>query len=61
LRFHRLRAQDLRDIHALADFPASGSRELNAGDYVYQVKRLAHPATHSPIAGLLPRSIVRFR
>ncbi|MDD9864542.1 MAG: ABC transporter substrate-binding protein [Gammaproteobacteria bacterium] len=61
LRFHRLRAQDLRDVHALADFPASGSRELNAGDYVYQVKRLAHPATHSPIAGLLSRYIVGFR
>ncbi len=43
----------LQDIHELSDFRHSGSRELTAADYVYQVKRLAFVANHSPIAGLM--------
>lgn len=33
-------------------------RELVADDYVYQIKRLAHPALHSPIFGLMAEYIV---
>ena len=33
----------------------TGTRELIADDYVYQIKRLAHPRLHSPIFGLMSR------
>jgi ABC-type transport system substrate-binding protein len=34
------------------------SRELTADDYIYQIKRLAHPELHSPIFGLMAEYIV---
>ena len=34
------------------------SRELTADDYIYQIKRLAHPQLHSPIFGLMSEYIV---
>ncbi len=58
LEYHALTGKDLRNIHSLNDFPHSGSREVKAADYVYQVKRLAHPTIHSPIAGLMVDYIV---
>jgi len=42
----------------VADFPATGSRELTAADYIYQIKRLAHPRLHSPIFGMMADKIV---
>ncbi|MDD4881394.1 MAG: ABC transporter substrate-binding protein [Gallionellaceae bacterium] len=39
----------------------AASRELTADDYVYQIKRLAHPALHSPIYGLMADYIVGLR
>jgi len=48
----------LAGIEALADFPNRGTRELTADDYVYAVKRLAHPHLHSPILGLMGEYIV---
>ncbi len=53
-----LKPEDLRDKFTLADFPRSGSRELVAADYVYQIKRLAHPRIHSPILGHMSDYIV---
>jgi oligopeptide transport system substrate-binding protein len=53
-----LKPADLRDKFSLADFPRSGSRELVAADYVYQIKRLAHPRIHSPILGHMSDYIV---
>jgi peptide/nickel transport system substrate-binding protein len=35
-----------------------GTRELTADDYVYQIKRLAHPRLHSPIFGLMAQYIL---
>ena len=35
-----------------------GTRELVADDYIYQIKRLAHPRLHSPILGLMAEYIV---
>ena len=35
-----------------------GSRELTADDYIYQIKRLAHPRLHSPIGGHMNDYIV---
>ena len=34
------------------------SRELTADDYIYQIKRLAHPRLHSPIFGMMADKIV---
>jgi oligopeptide transport system substrate-binding protein len=50
--------EQLRGIHRLGDFPRTGSRELEAADYAYQIKRLAHPRLHSPILGLMSEHIV---
>jgi oligopeptide transport system substrate-binding protein len=35
-----------------------GTRELTADDYIYQIKRLAHPRLHSPIGGHMNDYIV---
>ncbi|PHQ78153.1 MAG: peptide ABC transporter substrate-binding protein, partial [Coxiella sp. (in: Bacteria)] len=51
-------SQDLTDIHKLTDFKKTGSRELTAHDYVYQIKRLASPRTQSPILSLMAKHIV---
>jgi ABC-type transport system substrate-binding protein len=58
LRYQSLTAEDLSDIHVLGDFKYTGTRELTAADYVYQIKRLAHPHLHSPIFGLMSEYIV---
>ena len=44
--------------YTLADFAESGSRELTAADYVYEIKRLAHPRVNSPIFGHMADYIV---
>lgn len=59
-RYHQLQASDLDDVYVLSDFEYQGSRTLTAHDYVYQIKRLAHPNLHSPLAGLLGNYIVGF-
>ncbi len=56
--YHELDAKDLASIYKLSDFPNHGSRELTASDYVFQVKRLAHPKLHSPIFSLMSDYIV---
>ncbi len=61
LLYHQLTEQQLDDITTLADFAEQGSRELQAQDYVYQIKRLAHPQVHSPILGLMSEYIVGLR
>lgn len=58
LRYLDISADALEDVHTLADFPETGTRELIADDYVYQIKRLAHPRIHSPVAGFMARYIV---
>ena len=59
--YHRLNASDLARIFKLSDFPRTGTRELRAEDYVFQIKRLAHPRLHSPILGLMSDYIVGLR
>jgi len=53
-----LTAEDLRGKYELRDFKQTGTREVTAQDYVYQIKRLAHPRLHSPILGLMSEHIV---
>ncbi|HEB80277.1 MAG TPA: peptide ABC transporter substrate-binding protein, partial [Chromatiales bacterium] len=48
----------LDGIRTLADFPHTGTRELVAADFVYEIKRLADPRLHSPIFGLMSGYIV---
>lgn len=57
-RYLNLTASDLENVNVLADFAHTGTRELTAADYVYQIKRLAHPRVHSPIFGLMSEYIV---
>jgi oligopeptide transport system substrate-binding protein len=58
LRYIPLRPGDLDGVRRLADFRATGTRELVAADYVYQIKRLANPRLNSPIFGLMSEYIV---
>jgi ABC-type transport system substrate-binding protein len=56
--YHGLTAADLEGVNTLADFERTGTVELTADDYVYQIKRLAHPFIHSPVAGFMGKYIV---
>lgn len=58
LRYGHLSAQDLAEVHTIGDFPQTGTRELTAADYVYQIKRLASPKLHSPILSVMDDYIV---
>ncbi len=53
-----LTANDLSGIHALNDFTRNDTRAVTAADYTYQIKRLVHPALHTPIAGVMSEYIV---
>ena len=59
-RYHGLSPGDLKGINRLSDFEATGTRELTAEDFAYQIKRLAAPWSHSPIAGLMREHIRGF-
>ncbi|HWT53362.1 MAG TPA: ABC transporter substrate-binding protein, partial [Rhodocyclaceae bacterium] len=57
-RYFPLAPGALDKVRELRDFSARDSRELTADDYVYNIKRLAHPRLHSPILGLMSEYIV---
>ncbi|EAR23477.1 ABC transporter substrate-binding protein [Nitrococcus mobilis] len=57
-RYHALSRADLEGIHELSDFRHTGSRLLTTADFVYQIKRLAHPGLNSPIFGLMSEYIL---
>ncbi len=56
--YHGLTREEIEEKFSLADFPRVGTRELVAADYVYQIKRLAHPRLFSPILGVMSEYIV---
>lgn len=56
--YHSLTQEQLDEVEKLADFEQTDTRELKADDFVYQIKRLAHPEIHSPILGLMGEHIV---
>jgi len=56
--YQGLNEADLDAVYTLSDFSEVDSRELVAADYVYQIKRLAHPRLHSPILGIMGDYIV---
>ena len=57
-RYMALTEQDWHGVHTLTDFAENGTRAVTAADYVYQIKRLAHPDLHSPIFGVMADYIV---
>ena len=44
-------------MNTLQDFRYTGTRELTAEDYVYEIKRLGSPRLSSPIFGLMTEYI----
>jgi len=56
--YHALSAEKISSLTSLDDFTVKSSRELIAADYVYQIKRLAHPTVNSPIYGLMRKYII---
>lgn len=56
--YQHLTEDDLNAINSLNEFHYKETRELIAADYVYQIKRLAHPDLQSPILGLMSEHIV---
>lgn len=56
----QLDSERLNEINGLTDFQHQASRELQAADYVHQIKRLAHPKIQSPIAEIMKHYIVGF-
>jgi ABC-type transport system substrate-binding protein len=54
---HQLEEARVDHLKTPYDLPL-GTRELTADDYIYQIKRLAHPKLHSPILGLMSEYIV---
>ena len=58
--YHDLNADSLQGINTLADFERTGTRQLTARDYVLQIKRLADPKLHSPVAGIFANYIEGF-
>jgi ABC-type transport system substrate-binding protein len=57
-RYHALTPSQTAGKSRIGDFEHTGTRELVAADYVYQIKRLAHPRLGSPIFGLMSEHIV---
>lgn len=58
--YHHLSDTQITRIEKLSDFSSHASRELTAEDYVYQIKRLAHPKVQSPIAEIMKQHIEGF-
>ena len=48
-------------IHKLSDFKYTGTRELTADDYIYEIKRLANPVVNSSIYAVMSDHILGFR
>ncbi len=57
-RYFSLSEKEMGRIHSLNDFHDTGTREVQAADYAYQIKRLAHPDLYSPIFGVMAEYIV---
>ena len=58
LRYADLDRAKLRGIERIADFAHTGTRELTADDYIYEIKRLAHPRLSSPLFSTMSERIV---
>ncbi len=59
--YHQLSEKQLLTIHDLSALEKTASREVIANDFVYQIKRLAHPRLNSPIYGMMSEYIIGLR
>jgi len=59
-RYHQLEPAYIGSVNTLTDFPETGSREVTAEDFIYQIKRLAFPRLNAPIAGIMEEYIIGF-
>src|SRR5690606_22280447 len=48
-RYLDLQPEDLSGVRGIPDFAHTGTRELTAHDYVYQIRRMADPRVVAPI------------
>jgi len=56
--YHTLSESDTAHINQIRDFKSTGTRELKADDYVYQIVRLADPRNNSPIFPIMAKYIL---
>ncbi len=56
--YHHMSRAEASSYTNIEEFTHTGTRELKAADYVYQIKRLANPKINSPIFGFLSNYIV---
>jgi len=54
----RLTEADVRHVSTVNDFKDVASRELNAGDYVHAIRRLADPRLNCPIYATLAKNML---
>ena len=59
--YQSLTRAQLKGVRTISAFKHTGTRELVAADYVYEIKRLASPWIHSPLYSVLSHYIVGFR
>ena len=52
-RYRNLTTSDVKGFDEIKDFAITGTRELLAADYVYQIKRMADPSVSCPILSTL--------
>ena len=57
-RYHTMDATAVEGKTQISDFLHTDTRELEAADYVHQIKRLANPQLSSPILSLMSEHIV---
>ncbi len=58
--YHALTQNQIDSVNKISDFTQTGTRELTADDYIYQIKRLANPKLQSPISEMMKNYIVNF-
>jgi len=61
LAYHQLNKEDVDGVYEVRHFARTGTRELVAEDYVYQIKRLADPTLGCPILSTLEQYIMGMR
>jgi oligopeptide transport system substrate-binding protein len=56
--YHHLTQKQVTRLNDISDFKKTATREVTAADYVYEIKRLASPALHSPILAMMEKHIM---
>lgn len=57
-RYFGMSKAELKGIRKLSDFTYTGTRELHAEDYIYEIKRMGDPKVGCPVLGLMMKYIV---